>query len=242
MRSSISFLTGLVLLAAPMASAYSADNNPSYVSAALVDAGRPSADKQRDEARKPAETITYAGLKSGDKVGELLPGNGYYTRVLAKAVGAKGHVYTYVPAGRMATSAETLAADKTYTNISLIEAPLTELKAPEALDVVLNSQSYHDVHAIADAINKAVFASLKPGGVYLVLDHAAAAGASADDMKRLHRIDPALVKSEVVAAGFVYDGESNLLKRPADNHTVISHDASMHDNTDQFIFKFHKPK
>jgi len=241
-RIPIVLLLSLILLGASVIRVGAAEKIPAYVAAAVADSGRPEADKERDAARKPAETIAFVGIKPGDRVGELLPGNGYFTRILAKVVGPSGHVYTFVPAGKMATGAEVLAADKAYTNISTIEMPLTDIKAPEALDIVWTSQNYHDVHNNAAEINKAVFAALKPGGIYLVLDHTAAAGATADDMKKLHRIDPALVKTEVLAAGFIFDGESNVLNRPEDNHTVVSHDPSMHDKTDQFIFKFHKPK
>jgi predicted methyltransferase len=235
-------LAGLTLLAPWAMPARAAEQIPSYVDAAVRDPARPNADKQRDPARKPAETIAFVGIKAGDKVGELLPGDGYFTRIIAKVVGPKGHVYTFVPRGKMAEVAKSLASDNAYTNISTVETPLSEIKAPEALDVVWTSQNYHDVHNIAMEINKAVLAALKPGGIYLVLDHAAAPGASADDMKKLHRIDPALVKTEVTAAGFIFDAESNVLKRPDDNHTVVSHDPSIHDKTDQFIFKFHKPR
>src|SRR5450759_335893 len=146
LRNLTILLAGLVLLGSCVMPGKAAEKIPAYVAAAVGDPGRPGADKQRDTARKPAETIAFAGIRAGDKVGELLPGNGYFTRIIAKVVGPKGHVYTFVPAGKMAAGAEALAADKAYTNISTVETPLTDIKAPEALDIVWTSQNYHDVH------------------------------------------------------------------------------------------------
>jgi len=242
-RSLIIPFAALAALAAAGAPVRAADKVPAFVAKAVADPGRPDADKARDAARKPAETIAFAGVKPGDKVGELLIGGGYFTRILAKAVGPKGHVYAINPSASKV--ADALASDPTYGNISAVATPLADMKIAEPLDVVWTSQNYHDLHnrpgADMGPFNKAVFAALKPGGIYLVLDHVAATGASADDMRTLHRIDPAIVKSEVLAAGFVLAGQSDLLHNTTDDHTGASH-ADMHDKTDQFILKFRKPK
>jgi predicted methyltransferase len=233
-------LAALAVVAAPVRAA---EKIPAFVAKAVADPGRPDADKARDAARKPAETIAFAGVKQGDKVGELLIGGGYFTRILAKAVGPKGHVYAINPSASKA--ADALAADPAYGNISAVATALADLKVDEPLDLVWTSQNYHDLHNRPGSdmlpINKAIFAALKPGGTYLVLDHVAAAGTSADQMRTLHRIDPAIVKSEVLAAGFVLAGESDLLHNTTDDHTGASH-ADLHDKTDQFILKFRKPK
>jgi len=90
-------------------------------------------------------------------------------------------------------------------------------------------------------LNKAVFAALKPGGTYLIVDHVAQAGSSLRDTDTLHRIDPATVKSQVTAAGFQFVGESPLLANQADDHTKKVFDPSVQGHTDQFIYKFRKP-
>jgi predicted methyltransferase len=89
--------------------------------------------------------------------------------------------------------------------------------------------------------NKMVFDDLKPGGIYLILDHSAEAGSGARDTKTLHRIDVEAVKAEVLAAGFVFVGSSDLLRQPGDNRTLKVFDPSVRGNTDQFILKFRKP-
>ena len=226
---------------------------PSYINAAVNDASRPDADKARDADRKPGEMLAFSGLKPGATVADMIPGGGYFTRLFAKAAGPKGHVYAFVPdelLKKRATAADgikALAADPGYSNISVIEGPINGFNAPQALDLAWTSQNYHDLHnwVSADdlaAFNKAVFTALKPGGIFIVLDHVAASGAPADVTETLHRIDPAVVKKEVVAAGFKFEGESDVLKNPADDHTAKVFDAGVRGKTDQFILKFRKPK
>jgi predicted methyltransferase len=227
----------------------------SYVSAAVADPLRPAEDRQRDENRKPAETIQFAGIKPGQRVAELVPGKGYFTRILGKVVGPSGHVYAVSPPRRpnappdspdpsAATSA--IASDPSYSNVSVQVGSLAQLKLSEPVDIVWTSQNYHDIHNVANidiaAFNKSVFDALKPGGLYIVLDHAAAAGSGARDTSTLHRIDPEIVKKEVQDAGFVLDGESKVLHNPEDAHTLPVFDASIRGKTDQFILKFRKPK
>jgi predicted methyltransferase len=228
---------------------------PAYISAAVADSGRPAEDTQRDANRKPAETIQFAGIKPGDKVVELIPGRGYFTRILSKVVGPKGHVYALSPPRRpnaapdspdpvAATTA--IAAEPAYSNVTAQGGSLASISVPEPADVVFTALNYHDVHNVPNVdmthFNKEVFDALKPGGAYVVIDHAAAAGSGARDTSTLHRIDPAIVKSEVTAAGFVFAGESKLLANPQDSHTVAVFDPSIRGKTDQFIYKFRKPK
>jgi predicted methyltransferase len=226
---------------------------PSYIEAAVTDAGRPDADRARDADRKPGDMVAFSGIKPGSKVADLIPGGGYFTRVFSKAVGPKGHVYAFVPdellkkRATAADSIKTLSADSGYQNVSVIEAPIRGFNAPEPLDVAWTSQNYHDLHNWAPAedlaaFNKAVFAALKPGGLYIVLDHAAAPGAPAEVTETLHRIDPEVVKTEVMAAGFKLVGSSDALKHPDDDHSTKVFDVAVRGKTDQFILKFRKPK
>jgi len=127
-------------------------------------------------------------------------------------------------------------------------AALLGARAPEPLDVVWTSQNYHDLHndfakpADLGIVNKAVFDALRPGGFYIVLDHAAESGSGLRDTEKLHRIDEAVVKKEVEAAGFRLAGESNVLRNPEDTRTKLVFDDTIRHKTDQFILIFRKPK
>src|SRR5260370_2382542 len=160
--------------------------SPDPISAAIADASRPDADKQRDANRKPAETLAFAGVSPGYRVAEWLPGAGYFTRLFSKIVGPHGHVYALVPAPSpdappdaldRAARVKAIAADPNYSNVSVVVEPFAQLKAPEPVDLVWTSQNYHDFHNFpgldVGVFNQLVFEALKPGGTYLVLDHAA---------------------------------------------------------------------
>lgn len=219
------------------------------VVAAVADSGRPDADKQRDAARKPAEIVDFAGVKPGDKVAEMIPGGGYYTRILAKTVGPQGHVYLLVPTfftqrpGGL-DGVNALAA--AYPNVSVVVGDLNAINLPEKVDLVWTTENYHDMHngptANPGAVNKAAFDALKPGGIYFVEDHNAAAGAGASVASTLHRIEAATAISEVEASGFKLDATSDLLKNPADTHDKPVFDTSIRGESDKFAARFRKPK
>src|SRR5580704_9068170 len=217
--------------AAVVTAAIAAPAIPAYVAAAVANPNRPDADKQRDEARKPAETIAFSGMKPGWVVADFIPGTGFYDRIFSGVVGAKGHVYGFYPAELKAFIKTPLPADGSkpldkFDNFTSLSAPANDFAAPAPLDLVWISDNYHDLHdpffAPADLakVNAAVFKALKPGGIYLVIDHAAPAGTGLADTNTLHRIDEASVKSEVEAAGFKLVGESDVLANPADTHTL----------------------
>ena len=219
--------------------AFAADA-PGYVKDAVMDSGRPDADKARDVHRKPAELVAFAGVKPGDVVAEIMPGQGYFTRILSKIVGPKGKVYAYT-LGFGDFSAITSA----YPNVVEIKTPLAEFSAPEPIDVAWTTENYHDFKnprfgTDMPAFDKKVLAALKPGGVFLITDHAAAAGHGIDDVGTLHRIEPAFVKQEVEAAGFKLQAQSDMLAVPSDDHTKGVRE--LHDMNDIFVFKFMKPK
>jgi len=237
-----------------LAAAATSSTVPAFLAAAVADPNRPAVDVARDADRKPAETLIFTGIAPGQQIAELLPGGGYFTRIMSKAVGASGHVYALVPAPRPDASPNTpdfaarvkaIAADPVYANVSVVVEPFGELKTPVPVDLVWTSQNYHDLHNLPGldlvVFNQMVFEALKPGGTYLILDHATSAGEGASQTSTLHRIDPETVKREVLAAGFVYDGESNLLRQPDDPHTAKVFDPSIRGRTDQFILKFKKP-
>lgn len=226
--------------------------------AAIADSHRPAKDKARDADRKPAEVLSFIGVKPGDKVADIMPGEGYFTRMFSTAVGSKGRVYAVEPTEMSKVHLSGLAALKTitddpvYANVTVINVPAGDIAAgsgapPEPFDVVWTSQNYHDLHdkfmgpVDVAGFNKAVFAALKPGGVYVVLDHAALSGTGLSTTDTLHRIDPATVRAEVTAAGFAFEGESPALRNAADPKTANVFDKRVRGHTDQFLFKFRKP-
>ena len=224
--------------------------------AAVADKARPEADTKRDAARKPAEMLEFAGVKPGQTVVDLIPGGGYFTRVFSKAVGPKGVVYAVSGPPRPVTdpakppptpAQDTIAADPNYSNVKSVHIPLAGgLAVPTPADLVWTAQNYHDVKNVPNidmlAFDKAVYNSLKPGGVFIVLDHVANAD-TVNATSTVHRVDPAVVKKEVEAAGFKFEGESTVLRNPADDHKGKStDDGPLRGHTDQFIYKFRKPK
>ena len=223
------------------------------VQAAIADAGRPDKDKARDAARKPAELIAFAGIKSGDVVVDVWPGGGYWSRIFGKAVGPTGKVYAYVPAEIAGFKsdpvgvAKAMAAEPGRANVSVQVDALASDGPTNAFDVVWTFQNYHDLHdsfmkgADVDAFNRVIFKALKPGGVYVIVDHAAEAGSGLKHTEDLHRIDPAQVRAEVEKAGFVFDGETRILANPADPHTALVFDPAIRGKTDQFAYRFKKP-
>lgn len=230
---------------------------PSYITAAVQDSGRPQSDTKRDALRKPAATLAFAGVKPGEKVAELIPAAGYYTRLLSKIVGPSGHVYMMTPPapknprpGRpsMTDMANAIAQNPEYSNVSVVSLaqPGPGLGLPEPVDLVWTTENYHDLHngpsADIAAFDKRVFDALKPGGIFFIEDHAAASDADPSVTHTLHRINPNQVKKELKAAGFEYLGQSTILRNPEDPHTKIVFDPSIRSHTDRFMFKFKKPE
>lgn len=246
-------LTPLALLICANATAKDAPAVPAYITAAIADAQRPASDTDQDADRKPEAVLVFAGVKPKQKIVDLMPGSGYYTRIFSKIVGPKGKVYALVPdelTQRFPKGLETIknfAATPDYANVTVIVQPAAIVKLPEHVDMVWTSMNYHDLHnpllgsPDMAAFNKSVFEALKPGGIFLVLDHAAAAGTGISATNTLHRIDPAAAKAEVLAAGFEFVDESDVLHNPGDDHTLAVFDKSLRGKTDKFIYKFRKP-
>ena len=202
-----------------------------------------------DPAWKVPEVIAFIGLKKGEKVADIIGGR--LTAPLAEAVGPSGKVYAVETAEivkdhpKIMERMKALAAQS--PNVVVSDDPIAS-PLPAGLDAVFIRQNYHDLYdkfmgpADVPAFNKAVFAALKPGGVYVILDHAAATGSGISATDTLHRIDPARVKADVLAAGFKLDAESAILANKEDDHTKNVFDPSVRGHTDQFLFRFKKPK
>jgi predicted methyltransferase len=215
---------------------------------AFSQAPQPSA-PALDPAWKVPEVIAFIGLKKGDKVADIIGGR--LTASLAEAVGPTGKVYAVETAEVVKGHPQVMDMMKSLAakspNVVVSDDPVAT-PLPAGLDAVFIRQNYHDLYdkfmgpADVPAFNKAVFAALKPGGVYVVLDHAAVAGSGIAATDTLHRIDPARVKADVLAAGFKLDAESTILANPSDDHTKGVFDASVRGHTDQFLYRFKKPK
>lgn len=223
---------------------------PADYAAVLAEPSRPTDDRARDAARHTAETLAFAGVRPGQKIADMIIGGGYFTRVFSAAVGPRGRVTAWQPAEFIAFQAsygDSLTTVDTLANVDGIRSPLAAPEFPTGLDLVFTAQNYHDLHlsmAPADTatrVNAAVFQALKPGGFYVIIDHHAVAGSPLTASNTVHRIDIEAVKREVLAAGFVLDGESEVLANPADPLTVNVFDGSIRGRTSQFMLRFRKP-
>lgn len=244
--------SAVVATLAALVTAQASPAVPNYVATAAANPDRPAADRKRDAARKPAEVIAFSQMQPGWIVADLIPLTGYYDRIFSGVVGPKGHVYGFYPTELAKILKTPLprsggTPDPKFPNFTALVAPVNDFATPVPVDLVWLSDNYHDFHdaffAPADIakINAAVFKALKPGGIYLILDHAAQKGSGLRDTNTLHRIDEATVKSEVEAAGFQLIGESDVLRNPADDRRKRIFDPSIRGRTDQFVLRFRKP-
>lgn len=222
------------------------------VSTALADPLR-AEQQPADERRKPLELVTFSGVQPGDKVLDLIPGSGYWTRIFSRIVGPDGHVYAVWPeayarfARGNVRDLEALSGKPEFANVTVAVQQSNVLAAPEKLDLVWTSMNYHDYPAEfmgqtdPSVLNKAVFDMLKPGGAYIVIDHESAPGRGMQDVEPMHRIDPETVKSQVTAAGFEYVGRNDALDNPADPKDIAVFEPPIRGRTDKFALKFRKP-
>ncbi len=241
---SVSLCAALMLCAVPAAAGA---RTPSAIAVAVADPTRPDADRARDANRKPAETLAFAGVRPGMMVAELGSGGGYYTRLLAKAVGPRGKVYAIVTAAQAARP-NGLAALNTitaaYPNVSIVNVPdYAHLTLASKADLFWTTENYHDFHngptANIAAMDHAVYDALKPGGIFYVEDHSAAPGAGLAVTSTVHRMDEDVAKQELTAAGFKLAAEGDLLRNSGDNRSG-SNSETGHFVTDRFMLRMKK--
>jgi predicted methyltransferase len=205
---------------------------------------------------KLSELIRFARVDAGSTVIDIYPGDGDWTRLFSDIVGPEGQVYSFVP-GEVADFKndpvgimQTLAKEPGRENVQAASADLVAMaEATQPADVVWLHLFYHDLHtaliqkkgATAADFNRAVYKRLRSGGFYVIVDHAAAAGTGLSNTQSLHRIDPASVREEVEAAGFVLDAESTMLANKDDPHSIKVFDPSIKGHTDRFAYRFVKP-
>ena len=246
-------LAGLLAAMVPAA----AWAEPADVATAVAaTAARTEANVKLDEGRKPAEVLSYLGLERGMRVLDMFGANQYWAEIIAPAVGPDGFVVVWQPNQflgdkRRAAFNEFAGRQK---NILLINSPFEQPSiGTNAYDFILMNLDYHDVYWESaerkisrmepDAWLKRLFDAAKPGAVVGIIDHAATPGGDTRAVvEKLHRIDPAVVKADFLRAGFVLEGESDMLRNPADDHSLNVFDEKIRGKTDRFMFKFRKPQ
>src|SRR5207253_727681 len=255
MRALGSLVALLLVTSAPAPAAKLPARAPADAATAVASTDRPADEVKLDESRKPVEILRFMGLKKGDMALDLFAGSGYYTEIMAKAVGPKGGVLAWEPANFLNDKARKSWGELKgrAPNSGMYATPATAFSAPaNAFDFVMFHLNYHDTYWESakygfarmepEAFLRTLYASVKPGGVVAVIDHVAAPGGEVREVAdKLHRIDPAVIRADFERAGFVLDGESNLLRNPADDHTKLVFDPSIRGKTDRVAYRFRKP-
>jgi predicted methyltransferase len=247
-----------LILAALMATAIPAPvwAAPADVKASIAaTTSRSEANVKLDDSRKPADVLKFLGLQQGMWVADPFGGNLYWAEITAPAVGPKGHVTIWEP--------KQFYSQKMYDNFMALKAKqpnismrVSPFEAPDLpankYDFMLINLDYHDVYWESakngvvrmdpDQWLKTIYAAMKPGAVVGVIDHIANPGDTRGTVEKFHRIDPATVKADFKRAGFRLEAESNILRNPADDHSLLVFDPAIRGKTDRFVFKFRKPR
>jgi predicted methyltransferase len=226
------------------------------IEAAIASPDRPEADRAQDDRRKPRDLLEFAGVAPGMRVFDAFSAGGYYTELLSRVVGERGEVVAYNNAAYARFAAKGIATRYTgdrLPNVRQLTVEVEELElAPRSLDAVFFVMSYHDLYwrpldrswlpTDPALMLRKLHAALKVGGVVVVQDHVAAPGGdTAAVVDRLHRIDPAVVRSDFERAGFAFEAASPMLAHPDDDHTRQVFDPDIRGRTDQFVFRFRRP-
>jgi predicted methyltransferase len=252
MRFSSLAAFSLILAALPPAT-IAARANP--VAAALASPGRTADNIKLDQSRKPAEVLQFLGLRPGMKVLDLFGANAYWAEIMAPAVGPKGHVTVWEPAQFYQDKAKASFAQfmARQSNVSIVSSPFEAPDLPKNYaDFVMLNLNYHDTYwqnakygiprMEPSAFLKAVYAAMKPGATIGVIDHVANPNKDTRaTVEAMHRIDPEVIKADFKRAGFVLAGSSDILRNPADDHSLLVFDPKIRGKTDRVIFKFKKP-
>ncbi len=212
------------------------------ISEILASPDRSAADRTNDNRRKPAELLAFIGPRPGMVALDVSAGGGYTTELIARSVAPGGRVYAQSPkpSPALLERTKTTAGQNVIVVARKFDDPVPPEVAPGSLDLVTLMFNYHDFgHMGVDRaqVNRAVFAALKPGGMYVVADHSGRAGTGISEANTLHRIEEAFLRREVEAAGFRLAEVGNFLRNPADPRDQQS---PAHPK-DEFVLKFVKP-
>jgi len=229
---------------------------PSPAQAAVDDPRRPGADRSRDAARKPAEVLAFLGIEPGMSVLDLYSGGGYYTEILSYLVGDTGRVVAHNNTPYLRFSKDELARRFTkgrLGNVERLTAENNQLSLqPESFDAVLMILAYHDIYYVDEAggwnridgpaLLAELYRGLRPGGILGIVDHVAATGAPVATAATLHRLDPEVIKREVISAGFDLEAQSGILRNLDDDHSRPIFDPEIRGHTDRVVLRFRKPR
>lgn len=253
-RIFIAFVSAVTIFALPV---FASTTGP--IEDAVNHSERLKVDRELDVARKPIDVLSFFGIKEGMKIFDVTSGGGYYTELVARIVGPDGHVVAH----NVYAAADVFAKDEIAERYSKIRIPgvtrvISEFKdidlGVEQFDAVLMILAYHDVYFAetgetfvwtqtnSSAFLKTIYDGLKPGGVVGLVDHADELGASIENVAALHRIDPAIVRRDFAAAGFVLEAEADFLANPDDDYSKSVFDPAVRRNTDRFVIRFRKPR
>jgi predicted methyltransferase len=233
--------------------ASSALSIPDSVSAAVAAPDRSDADRALDAGRKPALTLAFFDIRPGMRVAEIGAGGGYTSELLARAVGATGKVYAQnspMILEKFANVPWTARLEKPIlSNVVRADREFDDPLPSEAtnLDAVLNILFYHDTVWLGvdrQKMNRAVFAALKPGGVYGIVDHSGLPGSGISGVQSIHRIEEQTVRDEIEQAGFVFAEGASFLRNPSDTRDWNDSPRAAGDrrgSSDRFVLKFKKP-
>jgi predicted methyltransferase len=228
----------------------------SIYDAAIANTSRTDSDRARDASRRPAEILEFFGIEPGMTVLDLFSGGGYYTEIIAHVVSESGRVVAHSNDAYLGFVGEEFAArhaDNRLPNVDVLMAENNELElAAEQFDAIMMVLTYHDLYHESvengwpkldvDKLLAELGKGLKPGGLLCIVDHFAAVGAPSETGDTVHRIDRNIVVEQLEAAGFVLDGESDLLRNPDDDYEISVFDPNVRGKTDRFVLRFRKPE
>lgn len=253
-RIIVVFVSAVTIFALPV---FASTTGP--IEDAVNHSERLKVDRELDVARKPIDVLSFFGIKEGMKIFDVTSGGGYYTELVARIVGPDGHVVAH----NVYAVADVFAKDEIAEHYSKIRIPsvtrvISEFKdidlGTEQFDAVLMILAYHDVYYAEigenyvwtqtnpSAFLKTIYDGLKPGGVVGLVDHADELGAPIENVAALHRIDPAVVRRDFAAAGFVLEAEADFLANPDDDYSKSVFDPAVRRKTDRFVIRFRKPR
>ena len=241
-------IASLLLSITAGVSSHTKDHDRHALDKALQIESRPQADRERDAGRKPAEIIRFAGIKPGMRVLDLVASGGYYTEVLSHQVGKKGEVLAHnnnfmltVMDGRFKKEMDSRLAQNRLSNVTQFHKEFGEFGLKSEVDAATMVLNYHDIYnqpkAKRMALLNEIKTALKPGGIFLVIDMEANAG---EHNPKLHRVNSKVVEKEITSAGFKFAGETNILRNPKDDHSLVVFNPTIRGKADRFVYKFVK--
>lgn len=241
----------LVALAAALLLDSPVQAKPADFAAVVADKDRGEKNRSLDESRMPTQILDFAKVRRGQTVVDYMAGSGYWTELFSRAVGPKGKVYASDPPS-FADPKAWAPLLASHPNVSQVLKPIADTTFPaRSVDLLFINLNYHDLYWQSEkyayprvevpAVLADWYRAVKPGGHVVIVDHVGPAGDPRAVVEKLHRIDPAQVKADMKAAGFVLEGENSVLRRSDDTHDKNVFDPAVRGKTDRFVLKFRHP-